>query len=120
MRRSKPRTSEIIARLVEIGSQRLAEDAAVEPGMARAVMREVAHTLCCEYGGNEIYVPKDLELPRDKRDEEIWRRFSGDNTWALAAEFGLTERQIRYICAAMRKRARALNQATLPGFEEAP
>lgn len=118
MRRSKPRTSEIIQRLVDIGTGRLAEDAGLEAGRARFVMREIAHALCLEYGGNEVYVPKDLELQLDKRDLQIWERFKGDNTWQLAAEFGLTERQIRYICAVMRKRSTALNQMELPGLQE--
>jgi Mor family transcriptional regulator len=110
---------EIVQRLVEIGASRLAEDAGMADTKARFIMREVAHTLCKEYGGNEYYMPKDTELVLDKRDVQIWERFDGSNIWQLATEFNLTERQIRYICAVMRKRSVALNQTTLPGFEEA-
>lgn len=119
MRRGKPRTSEIVQRLVDIGTTRLTEDAGMDADRARFICREVAHTLCKEYGGNEYYMPKDTELVLDKRDVQIWERFTGQNTWQLATEFNLTERQIRYICAVMRKRSAALNQTTLPGFEEA-
>ena len=118
MRRSKPRTSEIVQRLVELGTARLAEDLATPPERARFVMREIAHSLCLEYGGNEYYMPKDVELALDKRDAQIWAEFKGWNSHELARKFDLTERQIRYICAVMRKRAVALNQHELPGFEE--
>lgn len=118
MRRGKPRTSEIISRLVDIGVERLTQDTAIDATPARVIMREVAHMLCSEYGGNEFYMPKDLELARDKRDEEIWRAFTGNNGWELAAKYGLTERQIRFICAVMRKRAVRLNQLELPGLDE--
>jgi Mor family transcriptional regulator len=117
VRRGKPRTSEIVQRLADIGTMRLTEDAGMDADRARFIMREIAHTLCQEYGGNEFYMPKDTELALDKRDLRIWERFNGQNTWQLATEFGLTERQIRYICAVMRKRAAALNQLDLPGLD---
>lgn len=119
MRRSKPRTSEIVQRLVDIGTTRLVEDAGMDADRARFVVREIAHTLCQEYGGNEFYMPKDSELQLDRRDIKIWEAFNGKNIWQLATEFNLTERQIRYICAVMRKRAASLNQTVLPGFDEA-
>lgn len=117
MRRSKPRTSEIVQRLADIGTARLVEDADMDADQARFIMREIAHTLCQEYGGNEFYMPKDTELVLDKRDLKIWERFNGQNGWQLAVEFNLTERQIRCICSVMRKRAAALNQMDLPGLD---
>ena len=120
MRRSKPKTNEIVTRLVEVGVLRLVEDAGLSESMARTVIRQVVHEVCTEFGGGEFYMPKDLDFPRSKRDEEIWCKFNGANGWELAIEFGICERQIRYICTVMRKRAVALNQLDLPGIDATP
>ena len=51
-------------------------------------------TLC---GGQSLYIPKLDSLERDGRDREIRARFNGANYRALAAQFRLSERQIRKI-----------------------
>ena len=48
-------------------------------------------------GGQSLYIPKPESLRRDGRDREIRARFNGGNYRALAAQFGLSERQIRKI-----------------------
>ncbi|ACB34551.1 Mor transcription activator domain protein [Leptothrix cholodnii SP-6] len=118
MRKGKPKPAEIIGRLVDIGVERLVADAGIDADMARTIIREVAHIFFSEYGGNEIYFPKDLAFPLYRRDVAIWREFTGTNGWELARRHGLSERQIRYICEAMRKQAVRLNQLELPGLDE--
>ena len=118
MRRDKPKHSEIIGCFVDIGTDRLVTDVGIDPHRARTIMREIAHRLFSQYGGNEIYFPRDLDFPRYGRDEKIWLDFKGDNTWELANRYELTERQIRYICEVMRKQAARLNQLELPGLDE--
>lgn len=117
MRVGRPNPSEIVKRLVEIGATRLTEDAGVPAEQARFVMREVAHEFCAEWGGDRVYLPKDVELPLEKRDREIWERFNGTNAWELSRDFNLTHRQVRYILKHMRKRAVELNQRELPGLD---
>ena len=51
-------------------------------------------TLC---GGQSLYIPKLDSLERDGRDREIRARFDGGQYRALAAQFRLSERQIRKI-----------------------
>ena len=51
-------------------------------------------TLC---GGQSLYIPKLDSLEREGRDREIRARFDGGNYRALAAQFRLSERQIRKI-----------------------
>ena len=51
-------------------------------------------TLC---GGQSLYIPKLDSLERDGRDREIRARFNGANYRVLAAQFRLSERQIRKI-----------------------
>ena len=48
-------------------------------------------------GGLNLYIPK-----REGRDREIRARFDGGNTRALAAQFRLSERQIRKILSGTR------------------
>ena len=48
-------------------------------------------------GGQDLYVPKLESLERSGRDREIRARFNGGNYRALAAQFRLSERQIRKI-----------------------
>lgn len=48
-------------------------------------------------GGLSLYIPKRESLDRDARDRDIRARFDGGNYRALAAQFRLSERQIRKI-----------------------
>lgn len=48
-------------------------------------------------GGQSLYIPKPESLEREGRDREIRARFNGGNYRALAAQFHLSERQIRKI-----------------------
>lgn len=48
-------------------------------------------------GGQDLYIPKLESLERNGRDREIRARFDGGNYRALAAQFRLSERQIRKI-----------------------
>lgn len=52
-------------------------------------------TLLC--GGQNLYIPKRESLEREGRDREIRARFDGGNYRALAAQFRLSDRQIRKI-----------------------
>lgn len=52
-------------------------------------------TLLC--GGQNLYIPKRESLEREGRDREIRARFDGGNYRALAAQFRLSDRQVRKI-----------------------
>lgn len=52
-------------------------------------------TMLC--GGQNLYIPKRESIEREGRDREIRARFNGGNYRALAAQFRLSERQIRKI-----------------------
>ena len=58
---------------------------------------EVFLTLVDLCGGQDLYIPKLESLERSGRDREIRARFDGGNYRALAAQFRLSERQIRKI-----------------------
>ena len=63
---------------------------------------EVFLTLTDLCGGLNLYIPKRESLERDGRDREIRARFDGGNYRALAAQFRLSERQIRKIISGTR------------------
>lgn len=63
---------------------------------------EVFLTLTDLCGGLNLYIPKRESLEREGRDREIRARFDGGNTRALAAQFRLSERQIRKILSGTR------------------
>lgn len=54
-------------------------------------------------GGRAWYLPRGDDLHIALRDAEIWRRANRRNIGELAAEHGLTERQIWRICSQQRK-----------------
>ena len=53
-------------------------------------------------GGQDLYIPKLESLERSGRDREIRARFDGGNYRSLAAQFRLSERQIRKIINGVR------------------
>ncbi len=62
-------------------------------------------------GGRMVYLPRGHRLKVAIRDEEIFRRFAGNNVKELAEEFGLTDIHIYSIL----RRQRALNRRPLSG-----
>ncbi len=57
----------------------------------------------------------NLTLVLSERDRQIWGEFKGDNYYALAKKFELTERQIRYIITRVRDEQDARVQMGLFG-----
>ena len=78
---------------------------AIRPSDVPAEYRDIADalgmdaflTLTTLCGGQSLYIPKLESLEREGRDREIRARFDGGNYRALAAQFRLSERQIRKI-----------------------
>lgn len=65
--------------------------------IAEAIGMEAFDNLTLLCGGQSLYIPKRESLERGARDREIKARFDGGNYRALAAQFRLSERQIRKI-----------------------
>lgn len=70
--------------------------------LAKAIGLEDFVQLTLLYGGQSLYIPKRESLERGSRDREIRARFDGGNYRALAAQFHLSERQIRKIISGTR------------------
>ena len=70
--------------------------------IAEAIGMEAFTQLTLLCGGQRLYIPKRESLERNARDREIRARFDGGNYRALAAQFRLSERQIRKIINGVR------------------
>lgn len=74
-------------------------------------LRDIAETIGMEAflglihlcGGQNLYIPKMESLQRDGRDRDIRARFDGGNYRALAAQYRLSERQVRKIINGQRR-----------------
>ncbi len=69
----------------------------------------VVDTLREIYGGDAIYIPRGDET----RDWQVWDEFNGHNHLELAKKFGITERHVYNIIAAIRPLAVAKEQGNL-------
>lgn len=117
-RKGRTRPAELVLRLVEIGAQTLAKQLNIPDGRARAAMREIAHQLCREYGGQSMYVAKDDEFRLNERDRVLWQAYTGSNVPELASQFNLSEVQVRNIIAHVRRQRDRDQQPRLPGLDD--
>lgn len=65
--------------------------------IAETVGLEAYLTLSVLCGGQNLYIPKREALERQARNRAIRAQFNGGNYRALAAQYRLSERQIRKI-----------------------
>ena len=70
--------------------------------IAEAIGMEAFAQLTLLCGGQNLYIPKRESLERAARDREIRTRFNGGNYRSLAAQYRLSERQIRKIINGVR------------------
>jgi Mor family transcriptional regulator len=102
-RNGRATAPELVARLVEIGVDVFGKQLALPATRTRAAMREVAHTLCSEFGGHRLSIPMDIQYPLEQRDAKLSAAFTGNNIAELAADFDLTQQQVRNILAHVRR-----------------
>jgi len=80
----------------------------LEPGKASDIAYTVTEHIHKTWAGQQLYVPKSVELKCATRNQDIYRRFNGKNFTELSREYGLTEMRIRQIIKEQReKRASA-------------
>ena len=83
----------------------------IEPNLALAVSQRVAVKLSTDFGGQAIYINK--QLANALRNKAICTAFTGNNYLALAKQYGVTERQIRNIVEDDFKAKQAAKNPTL-------
>ena len=65
--------------------------------LAKIIGMEAYINLVGAYGGSSVYIAKDDRIKNLQRDSEIVQKFTGNNYYALAKEYGLSERAVRNI-----------------------
>lgn len=106
-RKGRAAPAEFVTRLVERGAELAAKQLDIPDAQIRVLMRDLAHAVCQDYGGQRFYFPKDREYELDRRDESIWAAYTGNNTADLACDYNLTPQQVLNICRRMREQVRA-------------
>lgn len=125
MGKSQKRVTAFVDTLVAIGSRALTAQLGLEDGLARDLMREIAHEICSQYGRTFMYVPADLGFDLERRNQEIWTKYGqstpgGARAWTqerveeLAAEYRVTSIHVYRILAQFR----AAMQPRLPGLDD--
>lgn len=71
----------------------LATEMQMAEEQANAAALAVAEYLRSNFGGSDLYIPKEDTL--DARDIEMWEAFNGANYDEVGRKFGLTGRQVR-------------------------
>ena len=74
--------------------------------IVRALGLEKFIALCDLSGGEVIYIPMLKSLANAARNGEIYKRFTGGNIRQLAAQYKLSQRQIRRIIEGQKRLAK--------------
>lgn len=64
---------------------------------SKRVAWEVVKGISKEYGGERIYIPKQSNRQRQKRDEQIVKEYDGGNLIELGIKFNLSTERVRQI-----------------------
>ena len=71
--------------------------------IAETIGLEAYKKLVAKYRGSNIYIGKAEDAVRASRDEEIYRKFNGENYLALAHAYDLAEKTIHDIIRTQRE-----------------
>lgn len=102
---------EILADLREALVELLTE-AGAPPQVAADLAGAAAERIRCRWGGMAVYIPKGRDA-QERRDYEIYRRFTGYNRQELCREYGLSEQRLYQIVARVRSEEIAKRQLKL-------
>lgn len=80
--------------------------------LAQQALAQLQH-LAAHMGGSAVYLAKGVAVHLTARDREMCARFRGNNYFALAREYGLTEMRVRQIVGAWQQEQFAQRQGRL-------
>lgn len=118
-RRGTEKTAEMITTLVDLGVRTLTADGLMDETTARINMREIAHNLARQYGGQYLYVPQDTQFALTRRDEQIYAELASGNANEVARKHGISVQQVYAINRYVRQELMRKRQQVLPGLEPA-
>lgn len=82
------------------------EQAQIDPMIAI----KLVHSICEQFGGMQIYLPRGEQLDREIENLKIWNEFSGDNVPDLAQRYHKSMQHIYRVIDKMRKREMSKRQ----------
>jgi len=103
---------------VKVGEMAQHGLSSVSEADARAFGRRVADMLAEDWGGSNVYIPKNMASRFRNRDATLYREYRGDNIAELAKKYGITQQRVYAVIKAERAR-RTHCQMALPGLAEA-
>lgn len=97
-----------IAELLSDVSTKVSSMASTMPGISEQAASElgprVASLLASDWGGLNLYIPRNLAANLERRNAEIYSDFTGDNVQDLALKYRVSAQHIYQIVRAERTR----------------
>lgn len=108
----KPATA-LLSDLADHLTEKARQDLKIPKAQAREFGEDTTAYIADLWGGQILYIPKDLAGIICSRDAKIYAQFTGDNHSELAREFGLSFQHIHRIIKKERQK-RSVKQHDLP------
>jgi Mor family transcriptional regulator len=94
MNENLDRYPELLLDLLDKGAEAMVEFLKLERPVARHAAFLVTEVIRREWSGDQLYLAKGLAYEINRRDREMYAKFTGANHAALAKEYGITTRQV--------------------------
>ncbi len=75
----------------------------IDPSIADQIANHLRNSIANLWGGQIIYIPKDIQAKLSDRDTQIYTEFNGKNHSELASKYNLTIARIYEIIKTIRK-----------------
>ncbi|THA21140.1 transcriptional regulator [Histophilus somni] len=100
-----------LAKHIEVGlMERVAANDELTEEKAKQLSIDIAHKIANAWGGEVIYIPRNLALLLSERDHKIWQEFNGFNHRELSRKYSVSMAWVYQIVKRMRKAEIARNQ----------
>lgn len=109
---SPPNYPEVLDHLAQL-AYRILRAHGMDRSKTQAVALDIADTICWQFGGTQLYIPRATVYRTTQRDAEMASKFTGNNYTELAHEYGLTESRVRAILNALAEAERRGRQSDL-------
>lgn len=108
------RRNKLLQDTADFAARRMAE-LGIDSKAADLIATDIADHLADVWGGQTLNFPKDYLLKLSLQEDEVYRKFNGNNYAELALEYGISERGMQKKIARIKERLRrqAANAPTL-------
>ena len=107
------RVPDLVADLEDQTAACLISELNIDRRQAANIAKKVARHITGNWGGQLIYIPKNLFGQLSERDRKLYEEFNGHNHAALSKKYNLTVQQVYRIVKEVGMRERAKNQSDL-------